>query len=455
MCADLPDAELIELVRVGTPLGDKAMDELNRRHLPAVLAYARICSIHDHAAEALAARALTLALREIRSGVSPRETWRYHLLLLVQRAAVRWAVGTRRAELTPRFATWIDDVRADEQDRTAALPLEENSTVLRGFRALPVPTQGLLWHTVVEEDPDDRVARLLGLRPESIPHVKSRALDALRDAYLQAYLRGSDDPQCRGFGRIIKAVARPDDPRRSDDLDRHLTGCPGCTQALGVLIALSERPGLVLAEGLLMWGGTGYLASSQGHSLHDTATAAARAQAADRDETIPVPVIDEVRETRPLSRPPAAARPRRHGRGLRSPAAASALVAALVASAATGFLVLGPSGASDPGTGADKAKAPRSPAAPAPTTSATHPPTAGTPLKKPSDTSRPEDPARRSAPSPSPSDPTPSADNIPSDQSPSPTDASGASSGSGNGNGNGNGNFGSSNGQSNGQGFGF
>lgn len=65
---ELSDAALTERVRAGAPTAYPATEELRRRHLPAVLCYARLCARGQSAADQLAAQAFALAWQEVHRG---------------------------------------------------------------------------------------------------------------------------------------------------------------------------------------------------------------------------------------------------------------------------------------------------------------------------------------------------------------------------------------------------
>ena len=260
-CAELSDAELTALVRTDEPIARMAVAELRRRHGPAVLSYARICCRDAHAAEELADEAFQYAQQAAQASLGPKVSWRHSLLILVQHAAARWATTTRRAELGPDFAAWLDEAAGNTQGTSPDLRLlESRSLMLLGFRALPERTQAVLWHAVVEEDDDSDTALLLGIGPRSVPHLREKAREAHREAYLQVRATHCSD-DCRRFSGLVEAAARRSGIHQNADLDRHLADCPRCSRILTDLIGMSERPDAVLAEGLLMWGGAAYVAA--------------------------------------------------------------------------------------------------------------------------------------------------------------------------------------------------
>ncbi|MFD9224753.1 ricin-type beta-trefoil lectin domain protein [Streptomyces sp. NPDC060064] len=272
LCTALSDAELTERIRAGAPPAYPAIQELKRRHLPAVLTYARLCGRNQVAGNQLAVQAFDLAAREACRGIEPQGNWRHHLLMLVQRVGLSWAANGRRDRLESDFVAWIDDTAdfsATDLPESRRLRLEASSAMLTGFYRLPELTRGVLWYAVVDEESDAMVATFLNVDPNLVPELRDKAQNAMRQAYLRAYLEQGGDRKCLGFRRIIEAAARPGDRRRSEDLTLHLTECPSCTRLVAELPRLADDPRTVLAEGLLRWGGAAYAARGPVRGLLD------------------------------------------------------------------------------------------------------------------------------------------------------------------------------------------
>ncbi|SDM83237.1 Ricin-type beta-trefoil lectin domain-containing protein [Streptomyces sp. cf386] len=252
--AGASDARLTELLRADTATAYTALHELRARHHAPVLAYARLCTPNVSMARQLAAQAFTLAARQTARGVDPGLPWRHRLLLLTSRSAGTWAMDERAAGLD------------------AGLLLVLNSTgpsgpvppMLTAFQTLSSRTQGLIWYGLVEWEPVERTAGLLGLTREDVTYGIDPALQQLARACLRTRLAASDDPACPDFGRLIEESVRPDSPRDSTDLHAHMAHCPHCTTAYEELSALRDAPRTALAEGLLPWGGTAYAARAAG-----------------------------------------------------------------------------------------------------------------------------------------------------------------------------------------------
>ncbi|MFC8142411.1 RICIN domain-containing protein [Streptomyces paradoxus] len=251
--AGAPDARLTELLRADTVTAYPALQELRARHHPHVLAYARLCSPNESMARQLAAQAFTLAARQAARGIDPGLPWRHRLLLLVARSAGTWAEDGRAAGLDAGLLLVLNTTGP-----SGVLP-----SMLTAFQTLPSRTQGLIWYGIVEREPTERTAALLGLTREDVTYGTDPALQQLARACLRTRLAASEDPDCPDFSRLIEESVRPDNPRDSADLHAHTARCPRCTTAYEELSALRDAPRTALAEGLLPWGGTAYAADER------------------------------------------------------------------------------------------------------------------------------------------------------------------------------------------------
>ncbi|KOG19615.1 RICIN domain-containing protein [Streptomyces viridochromogenes] len=251
------DARLTELLRADTAAAYPALQELRARHHTPVLAYARLCTPNESMARQLAAQAFTLAARQTARGIDPGLPWRHQLLLLTARSAGTWAMDERAAGLDAGLLLVLN----------TAGPSGPVPTMLTAFQSLPSRPQGLIWYGVVEREPVDRTAALLGLTREDVTYGTDPALQQLARSCLRARLAASDDPDCSDFGRLIEESVRPDSPRDSADLRAHMARCPHCATAYEELSALRDAPRAALAEGLLPWGGTAYAAKGSGERV--------------------------------------------------------------------------------------------------------------------------------------------------------------------------------------------
>ncbi|MET7981189.1 RICIN domain-containing protein [Streptomyces sp. NPDC005281] len=360
--AGASDVRLTELLRAGTSTAYTALQELRARHRPSVLSYARLCTTGESGAGQLAAQTFTLAARETARGIDPNVPWRHRLLLLTGRLAASWARDQRAAGLDPALLLVLGTTGPD-----GPVP-----SLLPAFQSLPSRAQGLIWYAVVEREPVERTAVLLGLTTEDVTYGTAQALQSLGQACLKYRLAASDDPRCGDFRRLIEESVRPDNPRSSTDLNTHMARCAHCSAAYEELTALRDHPRSALAEGLLPWAGTAYVTN-------------------DVPRAAPVPPGPPARPRAPVPPWP----PSR--RVVLTSAAALGVVLAPVL-----FLLLSSGGT--PSTGAaGSVGTPSGP--PAVTVTATVPvtPSASAPSASPSATSASPSPTRTSAPPRSPS----------------------------------------------------
>ncbi|MFG2882504.1 RICIN domain-containing protein [Streptomyces sp. NPDC048297] len=250
---NVPDARLTALLRAASATAYPALQELRRRHLASVAAYAGLCTAGGSTARRLAAETLTTAARDTARGVEPTVPLRHHLLLVAARSAAGWAHDERAAGLDPGLLLVLTSGGPSGGPTPPLLP---------AFQSLSSRIQGLLWYGVLEQEPPERTAAFLGLRPSDVVHDTPQALKALAQACLRHRLAASDDPRCADFRRLIEEAVRPDTPRYSADLEAHRVRCPYCAAAIEDLTALRDAPRQALAEGLLPWRGASYVRDS-------------------------------------------------------------------------------------------------------------------------------------------------------------------------------------------------
>ena len=213
MYSTASDAQLTELLRADTPTAYPALRELRLRHRPAVLSYARLCTVGESAARQLTAQAFALAARDTARGIDPRGPWRHQLLLLAGRVAASWAapLDHRASRLDPGLLALL---------RETSGPDGPVPPMLDAFQSLPSRVQGLIWYGVVDEEPDARTTALLGAVPQDVTYGKQPAFQALRQACLKTRLARSGNPRCQDFRRLIEEAAHPENPRYSAGPER-------------------------------------------------------------------------------------------------------------------------------------------------------------------------------------------------------------------------------------------
>ncbi|MFG2988317.1 ricin-type beta-trefoil lectin domain protein [Streptomyces sp. NPDC048257] len=392
----MTDQQLCDTIRTADPAAPSAETELRRRHGPRVAAFARAVTgdlrpardAADHATDRFLGmlasttdaldRPPRLALLTLVSGSAPPAPSAPSGAGPDERAG-------RPAGVTPGTSTGAADVPLDP-----AL----QSLVRKGFVTLALRTQAVLWHSVVEREPDGHVATITGDRPDAIPDLAHRALAACRDAFLRVHLRARPTPHCPAYARMLDAAAARADVRENPDLTRHVDGCPGCAAALRGLVALCDTPGPLLAGSLLGPAGPLYLSAAAG---------AGAGTDADAEDTLPLPVA-----TAAAGRPKPAAGDRKLSVFVRRPAGRVSLGVAAIVITTAGLAVVVPAawGPEPPAAAQGQPSPPHAggadPGSPAPSGSKGRPSASASPHRSPSTSPSPTGPSPSDQPTPGP-----------------------------------------------------
>ncbi|WP_460370004.1 RNA polymerase sigma factor, partial [Actinocorallia lasiicapitis] len=236
-----PDAELVAAARTGD---ETASGELFQRHHGAVLGYARGLVRDQHTAEDLTSEAFARTFGALRQGLGPHEGFRPYLYTVVRNAAVDWARAGKRMVVTDEVAQW-----AELPDDEAVPDLDELDALMRAFRSLPERWQTVLWHTIIEDEPVQQVAELLGMEAGAVAQLSFRAREGLRQAFLAASCETR--PECAPFvGQLAAGVRRPS-LRRGRALRKHLEVCEHCHRASAEMADLNGRLRRTLPIGLV------------------------------------------------------------------------------------------------------------------------------------------------------------------------------------------------------------
>ncbi|OIJ94941.1 hypothetical protein BIV25_21445 [Streptomyces sp. MUSC 14] len=238
-----------------------------------MLDYAALFVVRTSAA-ALALDALQRAVRDMRMAPDSDQPPVHHPLLLVELTARMWSGTARRTELTTEFLAWLDGTTRTAPGPFAAEPVRVDACrILRTYQQLPRRTQAVLWHAVAQWDDAFVVGRSLGVHPDTVPRLGRSALEDFRQATLRLYAEQCDG-YCRCFMSLLEAATRRRRPYPSVELDQHMAACAACSQAHSVLTGMNERPGTLLAEAVLPWGGAAFAAVRRRRRLAKASSAA-------------------------------------------------------------------------------------------------------------------------------------------------------------------------------------
>ncbi len=255
------DAELISAARSGDP---RAYDLLRERHAPAGLRFARLLTPSPAEAGDTVVETLSRVQHAIRSGAGPSEAFRPYLLAGIRRVNVdrthsQHTQHTQHTQAPPGAEVAVPGTPS--VDRTGA-SLERSLTV-KAFRAIPERWAAVLWHAEVEHCRPAELARMLGTSANEVAELRTRAIEGLRQAYLQIYRSVRTQPECRRVaGRLGDYVKNALSQPARLQVTGHLDRCRDCSTAHAELAGI--RAGLrgMVARAVLGEQVTDYLGSA-------------------------------------------------------------------------------------------------------------------------------------------------------------------------------------------------
>ncbi|MDQ0789924.1 cellulose-binding domain-containing protein [Streptomyces sp. B3I8] len=234
----------------------------------AVLSYADLCTSGSAAGAELAAEAFTRGIHEARAAEStargaerrfPRLPRIPLLLTAVRTTAAEWEARGLGHRLDPGLRRWLTADGGAGAARYTGPPLRR-PLALRALRDMREPDAALLWLAEAESLPLPLVARRLGLDPSAAAAELDRVRALFRGRCHRNHLDAPLDAECRAYAGLLVAVTRaPGGTDTPEDLSRHLAGCGECAGAAACLRASGGGLPVVLADGVIGWGGRVYL----------------------------------------------------------------------------------------------------------------------------------------------------------------------------------------------------
>ncbi|MFC4224074.1 RNA polymerase sigma factor [Lysinibacter cavernae] len=215
------DAELVAATRAGQ---NAAYAELWRRHANVGLGIARRAT-HSFDPEDLLAEAYANILEAIGKGQGPTGPFRPYLSTVVRNVATRWARAIQEST--------VDDV-GELLDRVASIDnrneLDNRMLLIGAFQSLAPRWQEILWLTEVNGLKPREVARQLGLSPNSVSALASRAREGLRQAWIEAHLKShANEPECARTILALPSMSRDTLPEAQQArVNDHLNRCASC-----------------------------------------------------------------------------------------------------------------------------------------------------------------------------------------------------------------------------------
>ncbi|MFA7753168.1 hypothetical protein V5F01_05780 [Streptomyces sp. NRRL B-2790] len=169
---------------------------------------------------------------------------RPHLLGNVRTTAI--ASWHREPEtLAPDFRDWIA--------AGSRWPWSDDGQLALAFERLPVTTQLLLWHSLVDRDPPALMARITGLAHPEVPTACDQARSALRQARTDLYLERLERLERRDCWDAVRHLSvRPEAPL-DGQAAAHLRACPACVSVYKDVTRLDSQLEAQLPVRLLGW----------------------------------------------------------------------------------------------------------------------------------------------------------------------------------------------------------
>ncbi|WP_447912043.1 sigma-70 family RNA polymerase sigma factor [Microbacterium phyllosphaerae] len=222
-----PDTSDDDLVRATRDGDNRAYGMLWDRHSPAALRAARAIT-NSIDPEDLVSEAFAKTFSAIRNGGGPTEAFRPYLFAAVRSAAATW--GGKQKDLTLEY---LDELPLDDSEDSLDI-LSDKALLTTAFQDLPERWRTLLWYLEVEGMKPREIAPLMGMTPNAVSVLASRAREGFKVAWLHAHIKEPGrDAECRWTCERIVAQGRRRQVSRADRtrFETHLDGCRRCTMA--------------------------------------------------------------------------------------------------------------------------------------------------------------------------------------------------------------------------------
>ncbi|MFJ9787399.1 RNA polymerase sigma factor [Amycolatopsis sp. NPDC101161] len=223
----LPDRRLLADLRAGNLA---AGEQLFRRHAEPLRRIAARWARQPAERDDLVAEAFTCALAVVRAGGGPREDLRPYLVVTMRNLAVRW--NRHRERVEPHAVVPGTDVAEGPEELVLRRSTDE--LVRSAFHTLPVRWRTVLWNIVAEGHTPADLASVMGISPNGVAALASRARAGLRLAYRQAEQVPAPRPQaCQEALRQLEIWLRRGRYHAcAATVAAHVTACASCRQAV-------------------------------------------------------------------------------------------------------------------------------------------------------------------------------------------------------------------------------
>jgi RNA polymerase sigma factor (sigma-70 family) len=214
------DAKLLDMVWAGDT---EAFGALYERHAAAAWRLAHLLMGSPAEADDVVAEAFAEVLDEARQGTGVSSAVRPYVL-----SVLRQICDERlRSQLPADERQMLDPLQPFSKSELADL---ENTMIARAYFSLPDSWRAVLWHTGVEQAADADVAPLLGVSSSDVASLRRRAVEGLRQAYLEMRTHLSIHPECVAVaGRLGSFASGNLSAGEAAMVSEHLADCDDCT----------------------------------------------------------------------------------------------------------------------------------------------------------------------------------------------------------------------------------
>jgi RNA polymerase sigma factor (sigma-70 family) len=262
------DATLLNMVRAGDPA---AFGPLYQRHQQAARALARELVRTPAEVDEVVAEAFARVLDITRRGSGPTDAFRPYVLTVLRRVCSD-RLRDQQSQL-PGPAGALPG--SDEPFTDPRVTELDNALIVAAYLSLPERWRAVLWHIEIEGSRPADVTALLGLSRNGVVALRDRALEGLRQGYLQMYMSQTKRHACVPAAERLGAFVRDSLSRRDVSMvTDHLSGCADCRAACADLTDVNAALRGIVAPIFLGDVAASYLSSS-GHVSAGAAGAAA------------------------------------------------------------------------------------------------------------------------------------------------------------------------------------
>ncbi|WP_394620050.1 RNA polymerase sigma factor [Lentzea sp. JNUCC 0626] len=228
-----------------------AFDALYRRHFEAAHARARWLVHSSIDADDLVSEGFAQVMAILLAGRGPTRSFRAYLLTTITHVALARQRRDARLVLVADPGEYDTEPSCAQPASFQELALEQvvdRRLAMIAFESLPSTAREVLWYTEIIGASPAAVARTLRASPNAVSARALRAREALRTAYLDAFLPDSRRrPACTPFVRDLAAWQRNAlRPRRQRGIHQHLTRCPHCRDLAEGLASVNTTPDAVV-----------------------------------------------------------------------------------------------------------------------------------------------------------------------------------------------------------------